>query len=292
MLGRHGDDGEIDRPFDRADRGEAGDEVDLRRVRVDGVERAAEARVAEIVQHLGAEVAARATGADDGDRARREDRLHRRESRLLRALRVGVGRGLGQLDREGHVHRALARAARGVEAAAEEDVEHALVLRQHLGLELDDAVRPRDLGELFQQLRADAAAVVLVGDRERALRRGRSARKCKIVRNGDDLLADLTDHAEVVDVVDVDRRIAQRLLGRAEVEEARVEALGREAAEHPLQPLGVVRPDGADAQGPAVAQDDVGFEMGGVGDGFHFKLRPPRRLFPSPRRRTAPTARS
>src|ERR1051326_3024780 len=202
VPGRHGDDGEIDRPFDRAQRREEGDAVDLRRVRIDGVERAAEAGVAEVVQDRRAEVAGIAAGADDGDRLRREDRLHRRVRGLLRALRGDARRGLGRRDREGDVDRALARAARGVEAAAEEDVEHALVLRQYLSLEARDTVRPRDLGELLEQLRADAAAVVAVGDRERALGGVGAAREGEVVRDGDDLVADFADHAEVAHVVD------------------------------------------------------------------------------------------
>ena len=55
------------------------------------------------------------------------------------------------------------------EAARREHLEHLVVLAEHVGLELGDAGGARDRRQVLEQQRADAAALVLVGDRERDL---------------------------------------------------------------------------------------------------------------------------
>ncbi len=55
------------------------------------------------------------------------------------------------------------------EAAVREHLQHLVVLAEHVGLELRDAAAARDRSQVLEQHRADAPALVRVGDRERDL---------------------------------------------------------------------------------------------------------------------------
>jgi hypothetical protein len=226
---------------------------------------APESGLDEIAQELVAELARPAARADHGDRRRLEDRLHRCIRRLLRTLGGEILRMLGRCDGERNVDGPLLAAAFHFEAEVEEDVEHALIFGEHLGLEALDAVLPRGDDERVEQVRGHAAILQAVGDGERDLRHLRPLGIGEVMGDGDDLAADLADHAEVADVVDVGRRIAQRLLRRADVEEAHVHRVVRELRVHGVELLAVLELDGPQVQRAAVAEDDVGFEVGGVG---------------------------
>ena len=62
------------------------DAVDVRRLRMDRIQRAGEARLPEIPEERAADVAGVAAGADHGDAARLEQELHRCGGRLLVAI--------------------------------------------------------------------------------------------------------------------------------------------------------------------------------------------------------------
>ena len=70
----------------------------------------------------------------------------------------------------------------GAEAALGEDVQHAVVLAQHVGLELGDAVGARDRRQVLEQQRAEAASLVGIADRERHL--GTVRRRGRVVGDG------------------------------------------------------------------------------------------------------------
>ena len=131
---------------------------------------------------------------------------------------------------------------------------------------------------------------VLVGDRERDFGDARAGAAMRSsARRATMSLADLADHAEVAVVVDVDRRIAQRLLGGAEVEEARVEALRRE-------PARTTRSSRSASSGRTGRMRSVrplrrttsDSRCAGYSMVCHSRLRPRRRRCPSPLRRTWP----
>ena len=118
--------------------------------------------------------------------------LERRDDGLVVAGLDVVAVALRRRDRELHLHLAALELAGQLEACRFEDAEHRAVLRQHVG---DEALDP-DLGrarrELLEQPGADAAALVLVGDRERRLGELAVAQS-DIVGDGDEPLAFIVD---------------------------------------------------------------------------------------------------
>ena len=104
----------------------------------------------------------------------------------LYALLVGGRRLPGKRD----LQLALLQLARDVEAHALEDLDHLAVLGEHDRDEALDAGALGAAGELLQQPRADAAALVLVGHGERRFGRARVAQP-RIGRERDDALAAL-----------------------------------------------------------------------------------------------------
>ncbi len=268
---RHGDDGQVDVVLDRGDGRDAADAVHDVRARIDRVELAGESGRAQVVEDLVAELTGTSAGADHRDRPRLEHRLHRGVRALLRALGGEVVERNGRRDGERNVDRAAIAAALHVESGAGEHVEHPLVLGEHLGLEALDVVGTRDCGQLLEQVRADAAALLVVRDRERHLGHFRLPPRREVMRDCHDLAADLAHDAEVVDVVDVDRRVVEGLVDRSGIEEPRVQRLRRQTGEESPHRLVIRWTHGTDAQGAAGAQDDVRFEVRGIrrggGDG-------------------------
>ena len=127
-------------------------------------------------------------------------------------------------------------------------------------------IHPRGRGELLEQVSGDAASLLVVGDGERHLRDGRMARRFEIVSNRDNSRSDLTNDPEVVNVIDMRRRVHEGLIGRAHRKEARMTALGRKRFEKHPQPLIVLAAHRADAKRATGPQYDIRFEMRGITD--------------------------
>ena len=72
-------------------------------------------------------------------------------------------------NREAELDRRVVHLANDLEAGVREHLEHAMVVRAHLGDESANARSGRQLDQLFQQARADAAAVQRIVDDERDL---------------------------------------------------------------------------------------------------------------------------
>ena len=100
--------------------------------------------------------------------------------------------------------------------------------REHVGLETIDPLFARDLGQPFQESRPDPAPLCEIGDREGDFRDGRTVCAAKVVRDADDVAAELSDETEIVVVVDVHRRSIERRGGRARIEEPGSQAGGGE----------------------------------------------------------------
>jgi hypothetical protein len=167
---------------------------------------------------------------------------------------------------EGDVEDAVGERAPDPEPALGEDVEHPIVLAQHVGLELGDAVGAGEHDQVLEQQRAQATALERVPDREGHLGAVRGPRR--VVRDG---VAGGGDDALLV--VEPERRHQRRTpnevllrelreLGLGEsllhAEEAEVDRFGAELGEAPRQLGAVVGADGADADRPPVAQNAVG----------------------------------
>ena len=204
------DDGQVDRVgdlLDRAVRAHAGDRLAVPVHRVRG---AGEVAREDVPEQLAADRAAPPRGADHGDargsKNGRSDAVDGGVVALLDALAVALRRR----DRELHLDLAALELARQLEAGGLEDAEHAPVVRQHLGDEALDPDLRRALGELLEQPRADAAALVLVGDRERRLGEARVAQP-HVVRDRDDALAAVLGERPEQRAALVPVRLEQRL---------------------------------------------------------------------------------
>ena len=159
------------------------------------------------------------------------------------------------------------------ETALGENLEHPVVVAQHVGLELDDSGRPRDAAEMVEQNRADTASLMLVeyGEGDLGARRSRG----DIAADADEALvgagAQRRHQRDVGDEVDFGEAyevlLAQRTL---QSEEAMVDRVLAHVAEVIEQAFLVVGADTADMDRTAIAQDLVrgvisGFETGVVG---------------------------
>ena len=250
-----GDDGEGHLVGQVVDRSQARMAVDRVVARVDGVHRDVDA-----VDHVAPDrVADRARSfgcADHGDRTGQQDPRHRsRVGTLLASFDaveelVGVGQFPVEVDDAG-IEAALQRPA-----GLGEHGEHRPVVAEHLGGEPLDAVGAGDRGQVFQQQRGDAVALVGVVDHEGGLGLVAS-RPSLVARPGDELVVRLDDERRPIDHVDigevVEFLVVQFGLGR---EVPPVDALGR----LPPVELGERRPvvggERADEHGVTVAEHD------------------------------------
>ena len=173
-------------------------------------------------------------------------------ARALAHLVRGLGL-VGRLGRERHVEHAAVDRAANLEAARPEHLQHTVVLAEHVGLELVDAVRLGEVRELLEKERGDASPLVRVGDGEGHLGAARLAglrRHHDVAGHADDaLLAAFEeggDQRHVVDEVEL-REAAELGVGQAELgaEEAKIHGARAEAPEVVDEPRLVVRPDGA-----------------------------------------------
>lgn len=276
VLGRYGDDREVDRAVDVAHRAVGGHPVEflllLGEGLVHGVQAAGEPGVADVAEEAAAHAARRAPGADDGDRAGREQPLH---GPGLGAVftRVLHGEGaVGGFEVELQTDHAVLEAALLGVPGVREHLDHLVVGGQHFGGEAADAALPGDGADVLQQGGGDAAALVGVLDQEGDLglvgrcRRGRSVRADPVVAyGGDELAADRGRESHPVHKVVV-REAVDVLGGQARVrrEEAVVLRLVGDLLVEADQTIGVINGDGPDARGTTVAQHHVGFPVGGI----------------------------
>ena len=171
------DDRQLDLVRDPRDRVVPAHSRDRLAAAVDRVRRAVEVRLEHIAEELAADRAAPARGADHGDRARLEEGAQRGGHGDVVAFLDACLKCLGRRDRKADLHFAVLELAHDVEARPGEDAQHGAVLSKHFGDEARHAGAGRAVGQLLEQARADPAALLLVGDRERDLSRsqGRAA---------------------------------------------------------------------------------------------------------------------
>ena len=120
------------------------------------------------------------------------------------------------------LHLAAREKPRNLEAGAFEDVDHRRVVRHDRGDEALDPLAGRPCRELLEKPRADAASLVVVGDREGHLRAQRIP-KAHVVRESDDpaLPASITEPARApVDPVRIENGVDKPLVDGREAVEA------------------------------------------------------------------------
>jgi hypothetical protein len=267
--GGHHDDGQVDLERHRRHRPIRRDAVDRRRVRMHGHERPAESGLAEVPQDLGSDSSALAVRTDDRDDARLEERPHGGRSSEPRPLRRALRVLRRRLERQRHVEHAVLQLLGDREPRIEEDVHHAPVLTEHVGVEGRQPVVAADLGQPLQHARADAAPLLGVRDRERHLGALRYPLAPVVPGNGRQRASRVPDEHELP--IEVHVRELRRLV---EVDsrnghEPVVEALLGHPLEQLEQPPVIVGPHGTETQRPPVAKDDVGFILRWIGDGKH-----------------------
>jgi hypothetical protein len=123
---------------------------------------------------------------------------------------------------------------------------------------------------VLQEDRADAASLVLVGDRERDLRCVRLV-GARVASDPDDalgaVLAQRRDEARTVGEVET-RELVELRVGESPLraEESEVDRACAQPVEVLDEPLPVVRADGADVDRPSVTEDLFGRVLAGIGD--------------------------
>lgn len=240
---------------------------------VHGIGAAGETGAQEVAQDRPADAARGAARADDGDGARGEQALH---GAGLGALFPGAldGERLGgRFEVEGEVDGAVLEAALLGVPGVPEHLDHLVVGGEHLGGEAPDAAFAGDGRDVFEQGRGDTSALVGVLDEEGDLglvgrgRRGPALRVDPVVADrGDELAAHCDGQSHPVDVVVMGEAV-DVLGGEPGVgsEEAVVLRLVGDLLVEAHQPVGIVRGDGPDAGGAAVAEHHVRLPVIGVG---------------------------
>ena len=184
---------------------------------------------------------------------------------------VGVGQFPVEVDDAG-VEPALQRPAR-----LGEHGEHRPVVAEDLGGEPLDAVAAGDRGQVLQQQRGDAGALVGVVDHERGLGLVAS-RPAFVARPGDELVVRLDGQRRPVDHVDVGE-VQEFLLAQLGLrrEEPAVDALGGLSFVELGERWPVVGGERADEHGVAVAEHDRGCpgRLGGRRSAHPVSMSPP-----------------
>ena len=176
VVRRHGHHGEVDRSGDLADARVCGQPQHLEGLVVHRVDRTRIPSAEDVGEEPVPDRGRSPARPDDGDRRRVEQAVHaHRLGAVLPGDPDGV-RLLGRPDVEGHRDDAVLEVVVDRIPRLLEDVEHAAVLREDLGGELLDAELLTDGGEVLEEDRADALALVVVGDVEGDLGGRRSMR--------------------------------------------------------------------------------------------------------------------
>ncbi len=160
-------------------------------------------------------------------------------------------------DREADLDLAAFAGARDREAGVAEDVDHRVVLVQHLGHELLDPGVRRLGCELLEQPGADPAALVVVADREGDLGGARVAQPDP-VREGDDAPVEGAEQRALFVPVGVENRFDELRAECREAVEAEVAAVLREGGEELEERVGILRGGWSQPERRPVAEDDVG----------------------------------
>ncbi len=223
----------------------------------------------QVAKHLVTDGAATLSGADHGDRVRREQPRDRPRLRHMLTLMHRLERRVGLEDAHLDFDDAVGELALGCEAGALEDREHLAVLGQHLRGEPGDAVRPSDHCEVLEQHGRDSPALMLVVDGERDL--GLTPTRPPVVAgNADEVVAEKGDEGHPVVVVDArEPRDVVLAQPRSGTEEPVVDALVRQPAVEGNQAIGIGGPHRPHVHRAAVGQHDVGFPFGRVVAGAH-----------------------
>ena len=238
---------------------------------VDRVDGAVEPGRLDVAQEVVADRVLAPARPDDGDRVGEQHGVHAHGLCAVfprEADRLGA---LGRLDLEAERDHAVLEAAVDLVAGVGEDGHHLAVLGQDLGGELLDAGLPGDDGQVLEQHRADAAALVGVRDVEGHLGGGRG--DAVVPADPDDRVAHGRDQGDPVVVVDIGEapHIAVAQLAQRR-EEAHVDRLVGLAGVEPADRLGVGWGDGPQVGHGAVPQDHVRLPFGGITRRKHGRL--------------------
>ena len=263
VRGRHDDHRQLDVVGD-VDHGRVGAHAGhVGRGGVDGVHGPREVALEEVAEDLVSDRPPFPPGADHRDRPGPQQPLHGSGRRPSFAVVHRLLRRLGRLDGEHDAHDTVGEAGRILEAGRVEEIAHATVLRQRVGDEPGDAVRPGDHREVLEQDRAEPPTLVGVVDGERHLCLGAvTSRIAVIARHRDHLVVELGDERHAVVVVDLGEAFdLARREHRVGCEEAEVDRLLRQAGVQCHERVGVGRADGTDMGGTAVGQHHVGLPL-------------------------------
>src|SRR5439155_6778301 len=198
----HGDDGQVDGGGDVAQETVRGDALHRAGTRVDGVDVAGVPGGPQVAEQRLADAGPAGARPVHGDRGRGEQRGHRGGLGVVLAAAGHPDRVGGRGDVEAEVDHAVGVLAVHGVAGVGEHAQHRAVLRQDLGDEPGDAVGTGGGGEVFQQDRADAPALVRVLDDEGDL--GLVGADAVVPADRDQLVAELGDERLPVAVVDGD----------------------------------------------------------------------------------------
>ena len=217
VRARKADDGEVDGLGKLLDRGVGAHAGHGLAAAVHRVRGALELAGEDVPEDDAADRLAPCRGADHGDAGGREERAERGDDAEVVSLVDVTEVRLGRLDRERDLERPAVERARDAEARVLEDPHHRRVVGHHLGDEALDPDRGRALRELLEHARADAAPLLVVGDRERDLR-GRRVAEPRIARQRDDVLTvaagERPDERASLDPVRLEERLDERRLAR------------------------------------------------------------------------------
>ena len=142
---------------------------------------------------------------DDGDGPRRDEAAHRGCGRAPISILEPLQRLWAERRRQLDMDRSRHRPHIDGKAALPEHLDHAVVLRQDLGLEGRDSMLVGHLGQMGEQDRSQAMALELVRHRKRDLGSVLRAAEIGTVADGTRFLPPHGDQPVAVRVVDVHR---------------------------------------------------------------------------------------
>ena len=153
-------------------------------------------------------------------------------------------------------HDARIQSAMTLETAVREHLQHLAVLAEHVGLEFRDPVRIGDETQMFEQQRADAAALEPVENRERYLGAMRIG-AANVTADADKALASILSQrrGEADVILEIELGQALQILRRQvapDPHESKIHGLLAESLEMLVQALLIVGPNRADSDRGAV----------------------------------------
>ena len=267
----HGDDREVDRLGERADRRHAPDRFHVGRVRINRVDPALVTSGDDVVQDGAADRAHPAAGADHGHRTGLE---HVPQARhvgaalpVRRRVQERVPARIGVIARQvaGELDDASVQLAPGAQPGVPEDPLHLGVLRQDGGGKGGDAPEARVRHEVLEQQGSDAPVVHVVGHRDGDLRPGPVVVDL-IAGDADNLVAAQRQQRGVVGPGRPADACGLLLRGElAGVEETQVGVIGGHSLMHRPDRRQIIGPGGPDLDRCPVGQQCV--DAGPRGDG-------------------------